>query len=329
MGEKIDRTGAMLFITVIVVMLALVIIMLRVVDSSEENIAKIKNTKVEFSRTGGRYFDEDDCAARIKNELDANPEMTSANYPAFTLTEKCMQHISRMHALKELAIADSDIDDGLFSYITSLPLKSLVLRATEISDKPLSEIAKIHSLVRLDLSATNVTDKGIQQLLPLKNLQYLNLEETLVTDKCIPTINKFANLYGLHISKTAVTDAGLAAIAMDNKIQNLGVDYISLSAQTLQRFSKVRALDVRHCHLTDKELAEIAKLRHLKRLDVSENPRLSKDALLSLKAVKTLEYLRVNNDQFPPQLLSEIKKSIPHLVVTLHQSNPSNIDVPF
>lgn len=326
MTIKIDRTSALLFIAVIVVMLALVMVMLRALDSSEESIAKIKNTKVEFDRAAGKYFDEDDCAARIKADLEAHPNgVTSAKYPAFKLNAKCMQYIAQMHTLENLSLADSVFDESLFSQISHLPLKSLDLRAAFVTDKILPGVAKLTTLWNLDLSLTHVTDDGIALLAPLKNLAYLNLDYTTVSDKSIPTILELANLRELHISNTKVTDSGLAALG-NSKITVLGTDFIDLSASTLKHFSNLEFLDARHCNLKDDAIFETAKWRRLKRLDIADNSDLSDSAVVKLKGLKTLQYLGIDTEQFSAQALSEIKKANPHIRFKMHAREPSKLD---
>ncbi len=84
----------------------------------------------------------------------------------------------------------------------------LTLSGTSITDRALTDIAKMSRLVRLDLPNTKVTDKGLQILAKTKppELRRLNLYGTKVTTKGVARLGALPQLAEIFLWKTGAQD---------------------------------------------------------------------------------------------------------------------------
>ncbi|MFM1769469.1 MAG: hypothetical protein RJA22_1998 [Verrucomicrobiota bacterium] len=86
---------------------------------------------------------------------------------------------------------------------------NLRLLSTNITDKEITQLKDVTSLVDLNLATTKVTDAGLANLKNLVHLQRLHLQLTAVTDAGLAQLKALPNLTYLNLYGTKVTDAGL------------------------------------------------------------------------------------------------------------------------
>ncbi len=116
------------------------------------------------------------------------------------------------------------LDDSKISLISNLSeqIVWLKLSNTKVTDKSLSDIAKLKNLTRLNLEHTVITDAGIAQLKDLKYLEYINLFDTKITDAGIAALAKLKGLRKVYCWQTKVTQAGV--IALRKALPNVEID---------------------------------------------------------------------------------------------------------
>jgi uncharacterized membrane protein len=107
-----------------------------------------------------------------------------------------------------------NLDDSKISLVSNLAdqIVWLKLGSTKITDKVLSDIAKLPHLTRLNLEHTAITDAGISQLKDLKYLEYINLFDTKITDAGLRELGKLKGLKKVYCWQTKVTQAGVDAL---------------------------------------------------------------------------------------------------------------------
>ncbi|WP_337040699.1 c-type cytochrome domain-containing protein [Emticicia sp. 17c] len=108
-------------------------------------------------------------------------------------------------------INNTKLTDDQTAVIAKAPEQTLWLRLsnTLITDKALTEVAKLKNLTRLHLEGTKISDNGLAQLVTLQNLEYLNLIGTNITDKAIRTLSNLKNLKKIYLWKTAISPKGV------------------------------------------------------------------------------------------------------------------------
>lgn len=136
-------------------------------------------------------------------------------------------------------INNSKLNDNESAVIAKAPDQTLWLRLsdTQITDKSLTEVAKLTNLTRLHLEQTKITDNGLGQLSALKNLEYLNLIGTKISDAGIKQLVSLKNLKKLYLWKTNVTPKG--ADELKKSLPELKID-LGMTEQQIAEFLKAK-----------------------------------------------------------------------------------------
>lgn len=131
-----------------------------------------------------------------------------------------MKLLTELTQLQELDLShvdpDSLTDRGL-QYIPALKaLRSLNLQGLKVSNEALSYIASSIRLEVLNLNGTRVADEGLRHLDNLVNLKELGLQDTKITNAGLPQIAHLAQLHSLLLYPNPKIDAESACKALSN-----------------------------------------------------------------------------------------------------------------
>lgn len=201
-------------------------------------------------------------------------------------------------------------------------------RGSGLTDAGLRSLAAAKLLTHLDVSdCPSLTDTGVQELAVAKRLETLRLSGAeKVGDASLAVLGKLGRLRILELAGCrAVTDAGLEGIRELPKIEELDLSRIQLSDKGTQHLARLRTLkalrlnctaipDISMLHIValgDLECLEVAGnsacafgqigllhvngLRKLRRLDVSQNDRVTDEVLRSVALCPALEELRATD----------------------------------
>lgn len=135
--------------------------------------------------------------------------------------------VSKSHNFLDVNFVNArNFDDSKINLLTNLSEQIIWLKlgSTKISDKSLTEIAKLKHLTRLHLEHTAITDAGMAQLKDLPFLEYINLFDTQISDEGLKELSKLKNLKKVYCWQTKVTKAGVIALqkALPNVEVNIG-----------------------------------------------------------------------------------------------------------
>jgi len=120
----------------------------------------------------------------------------------------CLKNISNL-PLTTLDLCWTKITDSGLVHISKLPLTTLYLYETKITDAGLIRLSKL-PLTTLHLDGTKITDAGLMHLSKLP-LTTLYLGYTKITDSGLVHLSKLP-LTALYLCLTKITDAGKAYI---------------------------------------------------------------------------------------------------------------------
>lgn len=123
------------------------------------------------------------------------------------ITAKAFKALARCPQLKRLNLNRSSVT-SLSGIRALIPLQSLSLSETAISDRALDELQYMQNLQALFLRGTLVTDGGLASLRRIRSLISLDLSLNNITDKGIDAL-RGSSLTTLHLSQTKITPAGL------------------------------------------------------------------------------------------------------------------------
>jgi len=198
------------------------------------------------------------------------------------VTDRGIERLPRLQQFEDLNLDSAEfITDAALSYLrANRALRKLNLRGTDITDISLPHIAELTGLKSLDLSYTQLGDVGIESLPALVELEELNLGGTRISGinlsvlKLLPKLRKLS-FNGIQRRNAGacwsplITDLDLDSISALSGLEelNLGIG-ISLGRTGVP----VGAGNCRVAggiKITDLGLAKLARLKHLRRLDVS------------------------------------------------------------
>lgn len=144
---------------------------------------KIKDLRLRNTLVEGTGLDQLEAAYETLTYLDLNESFA---------TDEGLAQAASFKNLETLLVWQTDVTDEGLSVLSELPkLKKLMLKAcSDVTDAGMPAVAKVESLVDLDLSETTVSDEGLKALHGLKNLTTLNVANTDVTEEGITAIQE-------------------------------------------------------------------------------------------------------------------------------------------
>jgi Leucine-rich repeat (LRR) protein len=222
------------------------------------------------------------------------------------------ESIARLAELEELNLFAAEfITDAAMAFLrSSTKLQVLNLRGTDVTDTSLEYVGMLANLRWLDISFTQITDVGMEHLAPLSRLEELNLGGNKISGvglhvlKYLPNLKKLS-FYGIQRRNAGmcwapvVTDLELDTISLLSGLEELNIGYgVALGAGKPAALGP--ASGEAECRVsggtrvTDLGIAKLAKLRNLRRLDVS-GATLTANALKTLASFPVLERLSLWN----------------------------------
>lgn len=230
-----------------------------------------------------------------------------------------------------------DITDDGAKIIAKLPMSSIFIERSAITDKGLKRLCKAKNLGALGLNHSQITDEGVKYLplklttlgldgaqigVPgcktisrLKELNSLTLSDTPINTECLKYIAKLPALQHLFANACSVNDEGLKAIKDMRTLRTLSVtntDVTSAGILTLGGLPLTR-LDVGICdNVDDRAVDFIARTwPDLQSLSINRTAITAKALKRTLPVFKNVTELRIGAQQYGDddvQPVFELKK---------------------
>jgi Leucine-rich repeat (LRR) protein len=197
-----------------------------------------------------------------------------------------MQYLSGMTNMVAISFQDCGVTDQSFTALSGMTkLKEFDIFRTRVGNDALGAIAGAKEMSKMKLRDCAITTKGIvEHIGKFPNLTALDLSETTIKDAALVEIGKLAKLEDLNLWHTRVTDAGLSALT-SSKLKRLNLDDTNIGDGAIEHLSKIESLEFLHIGktaVTDDKIGELAKLKNLKDL-ILTNTTLSKKAVAQLQ----------------------------------------------
>jgi internalin A len=240
------------------------------------------------------------------------------------VTDRGIERLQQLQQLEELALDTAEfITDAALSYLrANRRLRKLNLRGTDITDISLPHIAKLTGLQSLDLSYTQLGDVGIESLPALADLEELNVGGTRISGinlgvlKLLPKLRKLS-FNGIQRRNAGacwsplITDLDLDAISGLTGLEELNLGIGVSLGRTGVPVGAGNCRVAGGIRVTDLGLAKLARLKNLRRLDVS-GARITPAGLKHLKGLP-LERLSLWNCAALDDSAADILAAIPTL----------------
>jgi hypothetical protein len=288
---------------------AIAFVVVHLLDQSEQHLQKIKETKVAYSDAEQFRPDEDECVRFVLDQLRKDPHRKSAKFSTLPLSEKALSYIGEMHDLQVLDLEATMVQNDWLRHLEHLPLQSLILSNTQVTDEGMEHIAKISSLRFLVLRDVSVGNRGMHYLAVLPELNDLVLGEADVTADGISELARLSSLRSLLVSTVHMTPQYADALSSLKQLTKLELGGCAVDAavlaklqhlthlkdlrmintvtsdsdlSALQGFASLERLVIWLANMTDAGLSNIGRCRHLLAVDL-QCPRVSKAAMAGFK----------------------------------------------
>jgi len=225
------------------------------------------------------------------------------------MTGEGLKYLSQIKSLEHLDLPSQILGDRELAYLSSLGnLRDLRLDRTHFidpemdkgfyTDKGVKELSKLRRLEKLSLGSRGLTDEGMDYVCQFTNLKGLSLFGCInVTDNGLAKLGNLKSLESLSINSANITISGLSAL---NNLSNLKhLDVVGLeqdgSVLDISGMTKLENLTIgthdKGGVIRDEDLACLANLRDLKRIEISSAILPLKPMAISDKGIAHLEGL--------------------------------------
>lgn len=120
--------------------------------------------------------------------------------------------LGKIKTLESLFVWSTSVGDKTMEAISGLPLQTLYVSKTAVTDAGMKSLAKIKTLETLWCDRTEIGDKGVAHFAKHPKLHWLQGDETKVTDAVTTTLLTLPELNSFSARRTTVTDAAIAKL---------------------------------------------------------------------------------------------------------------------
>jgi Leucine-rich repeat (LRR) protein len=285
-----------------------------------EAVRDAKGAIVEISLA--RTWANDNILDRVAEAKDLQRLDLSFTY----VTDRGIEKLQKLPKLEELNLHTAEfITDAAMSYLrANKSLRKLVLRGTDVTDVSMPYIAELTNLRALDLSQTMLGDGGLESLPALAQLEELDLGGSRLSGinlnflKLLPKLRKLG-LQGIQRRNggacwtATITDLDLATIALLSNLEELDIGAgIGLGRTGKPGGGERNCRPTGGVQITDLGIVKLAKLKKLRRLDLS-GAKLTSKGLDGLRAFPLLERLSLWNCGGLDDASADTLASLPNL----------------
>ncbi len=189
-------------------------------------------------------------------------------------------------SLQELDLSSTSIKAEALAHLASL--SRLNLAYTDLPDASLAQLGAFAALRVLDLTGTDIGDAGLAQIARLTGLEELRLNHGRFTVKGFAALGTLVNLRRLEAVRTRLTGASAETIRLFAKLEQLNLDYTTFNNDGLKQ---IVALPLKELRL--------------------DSANLSDEAVDSLAALQTLQYVNLYHTLISEQGHSRLVKALP------------------
>lgn len=204
--------------------------------------------------------------------------------------------------LRKVDLANCDVHGEGLRHLGALKgLLELNLTLTPVSDDGLQHLGGLTELRSLGLASTQCTGTGFAHLKGLKNLASVNFHFTPLNDAGLKAISQVPISDRLWFAHTHFTDEGAKALQSQNKLKRCGIGSKEADSSGEAVAALVGApledLALLDNQATDAGIAHAAKIKTLKKLDVSYGPTVTDASLGAVAELPALEEFKIGSAQ--------------------------------
>jgi internalin A len=219
-----------------------------------------------------------------------------------------------------LFYAEQITDQGMAAIKEWKQLRRLNLRGTRIFDGTLAIVSGLTQLESIDIAYTQFTDNGLDALVPLTHLKELSIgrsklgKNALQVLRLLPTL-EYLDLGGPHPGPDGYRTT--AGTPMDEDVP-----------RATSELKQLRVLKLSYSQIRADGLRVLASLDQVSKLALTGCPRVDDSALAELAKWKSLKYLDVQETNVTEQGVEQLERAKPGIVILRGPFPPSHPPAP-
>lgn len=275
--------------------------------------------------------------------VTALPKLRAIDLRNTNISDAGVAHLSGMTSLIDVQLEKSKVTDDGVSALVELPLKSLNLNYTAVTDEAMPAIGRITTLEQLQLDAARLTDVGMAHVGKLKKLRRFSCRLADVTGEGIQHLSDLTDLTRLELRETSADDAALEIISQLPKLEFLDISecrlvngegisklgalttltYLELreikevrdeSFAPLEALTNLRDLNLEATRVTTESVPVILKMTKLERLNIAGS-QIDDAGMVMLGQLPALKTLNLTNCYPTDDTLAELQAAKPDLAI--------------
>lgn len=250
------------------------------------------------------------------------------------VTDEWLQRLSGLSTLRRLDVSNCAIHgDGLRHLASLTGLRELNLTLTPVTDDGLKHLGGLTELRMLGLASTQCTGTGFAHLKALRKLESVNFHFTPLNDAGLQAISRVPISDRFWFAHTHFTNQGAASLAALTGLKRCGIGSKE-QASSGEAVAALTKLPLEDLSLLDNQataagIAHAAKIRTLKRLDVSYAPTVTDESMSLVAQMPKLQEFRIGSAQITDAGLQQLaaSKSLKKLTISALKSvTPAGIE---
>lgn len=234
-----------------------------------------------------------DDQMKAKQIIAKNIDASEIDLSNLKLNDKMLEMFAEPTKTTSVKLSNSSVTGPGLANLIHLPVKSLSLDGSPVTDRGLEDIGHMDSLENLNLRKTLITDAGLNNLRLLPALKELDISEDAVGKRACLMLKHWPYLTVLKMDKTNIDSSdAYADIAGCNSLKTLSLN---------------------DCLLHDRDLAAFKSSR-IENLSI-DGTAIDDEGLGQLTSIKTLKVLSIKRCRVTPESLANLKSKRPDLVV--------------
>ncbi len=228
-----------------------------------------------------------------ENIIQKNKDSTILDLHGLGLSDEGLRPFQICSKTEEINLKGSRVAGTGLAYLIRLPLRTLSLYDSPVTDRGMAEIGNMQNLESLDLGYTNITDEGAKHLEKLQKLKRLSLKYCNIGDAGIESISKLKNLDLLNLkANQMMTRRGFQLLASMPSLKELRMREADLDEPIsgLESSKNLKILDLRESKISDKTLSRLLDT-NIEKLNIGHT-QVTGEGLLMTAKMKRLKFLR-------------------------------------
>ncbi len=265
----------------------------------------------------GSVFSASISHDRQLSRLKYLPKLQSVNISGNGVTDAGLDHLAKINTLTSLSINQCGVTDhGLGKLKDLAKLSSISISGKDFTGLGLRKLKDVPNLRSVSLYSS-VNDDDLQAMASVRQIQNLSLSDLNLSRESVGLLNQLKHLRQCNLSLRDASEADfqwIAKVEVSVMVNLYGSPKIPDESWGLLREAALVGLTVSGMPITDDGLANIAKIKNLKRLQlVSNELPITDQGLTHLRKLTLLEFLYLRGADLSEDAVNALKKESPKL----------------